>query len=294
MSILALRRRDLFNRHDAEISVHRMPVQQSMGQHRHEFFEIAIILSGSAVHVTGKFRHRIGAGDVLIINSRRTHGYECNRNLNLVNILIREQLIRRLGRRMRQVPAFHSLFNFEPTRWQQREYKSRLTLTSKQLDEVTGWIDSLERETRLPTPENSLAAEAYLMLVINQLLKRHDQYESGPDRPEAKMGRLLGWLERHCHEPLTVGGVAQFAGMSERSLFRVFGEVVGQTPVEYLLHAKIWRAMDYLSDAQSALGISEVAAACGFEDSNYFSRCFRRVTGRSPREFRRENLRLHG
>lgn len=35
------------------------------------------------------------------------------------------------------------------------------------------------------------------------------------------------------------------------------------------------------------LSVAETAAACGFSDSNYFSRQFRRKFGRTPRESRR-------
>jgi AraC-like DNA-binding protein len=73
--------------------------------------------------------------------------------------------------------------------------------------------------------------------------------------------------------------------MSECTFLRKFREATGFSPTDYLLRSRIRRAEELL--ARRKLSITEVAARCGFEDSNYFSRQFRRVTGVSPRAHRR-------
>ena len=56
------------------------------------------------------------------------------------------------------------------------------------------------------------------------------------------------------------------------------------TPQRYLLDVRIRHASSMLRD--STLNVTEIALRCGFDDSNYFSRIFRKYTGHSPSEFR--------
>ncbi|MDR1304402.1 MAG: helix-turn-helix domain-containing protein [Verrucomicrobiales bacterium] len=287
MPIRALTRRQFFPDPRARLAVSRQPVQHNVAQHRHEFFEIAVILSGGGTHVTGKLRHPIGAGDVLVINNRRAHGYADERGLNLVNLLIAGELINQIGRRLREVPAFHALFSLEPARWRRKEYRGRLTLTLSQLGQVEEWVNRLETELRRGDAAGHLAAEAWLTLIISLLVARYDRQprQAAPPDSDSAMSRLLGWLEKNCAAPLTVGDLARQAGMSERNFYRAFRAAVGQTPLAYLTEARIRRAMDSL--ARSDIRVSEAAAVSGFDDSNYFSRVFRQVTGQTPRQFAR-------
>ena len=71
------------------------------------------------------------------------------------------------------------------------------------------------------------------------------------------------------------------------NLMRVFRKATGQTPIEYLVRLRIQRAMDMLRNTD--LTVTEIALEVGFNDSNYFTRQFRRILGESPRSFRQRN-----
>ena len=38
------------------------------------------------------------------------------------------------------------------------------------------------------------------------------------------------------------------------------------------------------------LSLKDVSTACGYADANYFTRVFKRITGKTPSEYRLENL----
>ena len=96
-----------------------------------------------------------------------------------------------------------------------------------------------------------------------------------------RLGRTLSWIDR----TISVGELAARTAMSERTFLRRFREATGVSPVDYLLRARIRRAMELLDRRAAKLSISEIASRCGFEDSNYFTRQFRRRTGKSPGEY---------
>lgn len=285
MPIYALRRRD-YLRNGGRVVVRREISQPPIGPHRHEFFEIVVILSGYGTHVTGSFRRRVEAGDVLVVNPRRTHGYEETRGLHLVNILIRADVMQRIGRELRELAGYHSLFNATASRWQRDDGANRLRLSTEELIRVEEWINRLEEESTSRLPGSDLIAEAYLTLIVGVLSRRHARRSGGIAPTRVALGKLLSWIEKNLHRPLRVADLARQAGMSERTLHREFRLALNVSPADYLIRCRMDRAAEWLRDQSQKRRISEIAEACGFEDSNYFSSCFRRVRGCSPREFR--------
>ena len=80
------------------------------------------------------------------------------------------------------------------------------------------------------------------------------------------------------------GELARIAHMSPRSFHRHFKKNVGSSPVDYLMRIRIQHASDLLINSNSSIG--EIAARCGFYDSNYFCKQFREIQATTPRAFR--------
>ncbi len=94
----------------------------------------------------------------------------------------------------------------------------------------------------------------------------------------------LMYLEQNYMQPLAVSDLAQHCEMSTGNLTRLFGELMGASPMEYLCRIRIENAKRFLRTG--AFNVSEVAEKCGFASIYSFSRAFKRLTGVSPRAFR--------
>jgi AraC-like DNA-binding protein/quercetin dioxygenase-like cupin family protein len=288
--IAQLRRETYFPDSQAQVAVHRQPTQDTTGPHRHEFIEIVIVLSGQGIHVTEGARHDVQAGDVLVINSSRSHAYENTRSLNLVNILIREDVFHETEKQLGSLPGYHALFTLEPVRWKQREFTSHLRLKADDLKLIVGWVDSLEEETGKKSEGGLLLARSWIILIIGLLARRYGKNAAHAPLLEMRLGRVLSWSEQHACDKLRVTDLTREAAMSERTFLRRFREATGSAPIDYVIRARIRRATELLASRNEKLSITEIAFRCGFQDSNYFSRQFRRFTGTSPRSFRRRSL----
>jgi AraC family transcriptional regulator len=93
------------------------------------------------------------------------------------------------------------------------------------------------------------------------------------------------WLAAHAHEPLALADVASRAGLSTFHFLRLFSRILGVTPHQYLVRARLRHAAHLLTIGDRP--ITEIAYAAGFGDLSNFVRTFRRAAGASPREFRR-------
>ena len=81
----------------------------------------------------------------------------------------------------------------------------------------------------------------------------------------------------------TVESLARRSGASRSRFALQFQNVVGTSPMQYLLHWRIALAKDFLRNGTRA--ISEIAFDVGFQSVSAFSTAFRRNVGQSPKQF---------
>jgi AraC family transcriptional regulator len=93
------------------------------------------------------------------------------------------------------------------------------------------------------------------------------------------------WLDDHATEPLDLDTIAARTELSPFHFLRVFAAVIGATPHQYLVRARLRRAAQLLADPERS--ITEIAYDVGFADVSNFVRTFHRAAGVSPRGFRR-------
>ncbi len=101
--------------------------------------------------------------------------------------------------------------------------------------------------------------------------------------------RARAMLEVGVHRRSSIEAVARQLGLSSTVFRRKFTRLTGLSPSRYRTIRSIDRACELMQGAR--LLDKEIAAKLGFCDEFYFSRRFKEVTGKSPREFRHE---LHG
>jgi AraC family transcriptional regulator len=88
---------------------------------------------------------------------------------------------------------------------------------------------------------------------------------------------------------LSLQHLAQEAGLSPYHFLRVFEQVTGVTPHQYVRRTRLRRAATQLL-AESA-NILDIVVDCGFGDLSNFNRAFRSEFGLGPQEFRRQGFR---
>lgn len=105
-------------------------------------------------------------------------------------------------------------------------------------------------------------------------------------RSQALFDAIREHIDSHFAEPLTRESVAQAFYISPNYLSHLFQKSGVMGFNEYLNHTRLEHARRLLKGYD--LKVKEIAHACGFIDSNYFCRLFRKKTARSPSEYRRQ------
>jgi AraC-like DNA-binding protein len=92
------------------------------------------------------------------------------------------------------------------------------------------------------------------------------------------------WIDAHSHRQIGLEDAAAQAGISPFHFLRLFSEVVGVTPHQYLVRSRLRHAARRLADDDSP--ITDIAYDVGFNDLSNFVRTFHRAAGASPLKFR--------
>lgn len=115
--------------------------------------------------------------------------------------------------------------------------------------------------------------------------------EPGPPRDIRRAQAVKNVLRRirsSYGQPLTLEDLAAEAALEPKYFCRVFRQITGRTPINYLNYYRVECAAELLCTTQGS--ITDIALECGFGDVSYFSRMFRRYKGQTPGQYRRAHL----
>lgn len=129
----------------------------------------------------------------------------------------------------------------------------------------------------------SLALMTYIEGHFSVNRYARDDFPQGLSR--VKLRRLKDFIMSNLNRDLSLDDLARVAELSPQYLCRTFKKAVGTTPYQYIVEARIEKAKEILLHGEQS--IAETALEVGFSSQSHFSDSFRRVTGMSPRQFRR-------
>ena len=101
-----------------------------------------------------------------------------------------------------------------------------------------------------------------------------------------QMRAVAAYVEEHVGEQISLATLARLARLSEHHFCRAFKKSFGIPPHQYHVQRRIEWAKVLLSDRANS--VTDVALMLGYSQSSAFSVAFRKTTGRTPREFRRD------
>jgi transcriptional regulator GlxA family with amidase domain len=99
------------------------------------------------------------------------------------------------------------------------------------------------------------------------------------------LARSLKLMRDHIEAPLDMATLAGRVGISARQLERLFQRDFGQTPGKYYMSLRLERARELLR--LSALSVTEIGFACGFQSASHFSAAYSLRFGHPPRAERK-------
>ncbi len=136
---------------------------------------------------------------------------------------------------------------------------------------------------------NQLALSTASTLLLTHLVSRYTNVNwrlpavTGGLAPSV-LRNVLGYIDAHLGEPLTLDCLAREAALSEYHFARMFRQSMGLAPHQYVMQRRMAQAEQLVRHSTQSL--TEIALACGFNSASHFSNRFKSVKGMTPSQLR--------
>ncbi len=248
--------------HRDAVTNSRAPVAD---KHYHNLFEIYFITSGNCVYFIDNKAYDLIPGDIVLIPERVIHNTEY-RSLEHSRLLINCS--------QRFIPA--SVRPLLP----QMLYLYRNPSISKEVENIFLKIEEEYQKSDI-LHEEILSCYTHMLFF---LLARNLQTRTEIYSAHAYIERAIDYLQKNFANDISLSEIAEMYSVTPVHFSRMFKKATGFGFCEYLNILRLQRAETLMSQSPKT-SITQIAADCGFADSNYFSVKFKKMYGISPKAF---------
>ncbi|MBM7456618.1 AraC family transcriptional activator of pobA [Oceanisphaera litoralis] len=246
--------------------------------HRHsDLYQLLYVQQGQAeLYIEGETRV-VEGGVLQWVSPLCVHGFRFSRDVRGAVLTLATPLVSRFEQAMNMPLAFGSASLSLPI----AEDKAFLDFV----------FSSLAREYGHHGTGRELALESWITLLLTWLQRRSielDTFSELRSKGHVYFARFSGLVERHYHEQWSVQKYAANLGISVVRLNCLCQQLGKQTALQFIHQRLLLEAKRNL--IYTSMTIARVSDSLGFSEPAYFSRFFRRLTGRSPNEFRQAGV----
>lgn len=128
-----------------------------------------------------------------------------------------------------------------------------------------------------------IQTKALITQILFTLFSENVSRHFGSSEALRSLKAAVEYMEQNYTRKITVEELARRSGYSASHFTRMFRQMYDLSPIQFLNRLRIQHAKNLLRAEQYSL--SEIANRCGFSSVYYFSRCFKQITGATPKKW---------
>lgn len=252
--------------------------------HTHDFTEFTIITGGRAKHHVEDMAYPICRGSVSAIIPSFSHACSEVEELEHYNLMFNADKLMILEHELRDMGGFQSFFITQPYHRYHKEFIGALELDEKQLQFVETLCEQMLSEYNAKEVGYETVVKSYFFSLIAYISRIN-----APNTPATfdRFNSIMqtgAYIEEHFAEKIAIEDLARMAFLSVRQYTRVFKQIYGYTPIDYVIHCRLSYACRLIRHGGQSF--TSIAADCGFYDKSTFSKVFRNVYKMSPTDYK--------
>ena len=260
--------------------------QSPFPAHDHEFMEIHVILSGSAIHETSLGKEQVVTGDAFLFRPGAWHAYSECAELSLYLCCFDPKLLARELAWMIDFPSTSQLLWGIPLHPDNNGFV-KLQLSEQTLAKCHALLEALGGITETNV-ESEGAEQIGLLIQILALLA--GTLPKGPAVSKKRYSHpsvlaAIKLIDQDLTYPWTLTELSKRVHIAPAYLVRLFRIVAGVSPIAFLSRRRLEHSITLLKRSEYSVG--EVGARVGWDDANYFARRFKAQFGLSPSAYRK-------
>lgn len=254
-------------------------------EHFHDFNELVFIVKGKGIQVIEQNEYVVTAGDVFVLQGNQKHYFRDAKGIEIVNVMFspktRDKLISPLVKKME---GYNAMFVLESNYRAKHHLKNNLHLERSELARMEFILNSMIQELLNKQAGYKTLLGNKLEEIMILLSRSYSDLEATEAKSLVRIEKVIDFLENNFSEKIYLEELADIAYMSPRNFQRIFKKALGETPSSYIMQMRLQAARKQLRTTNHA--VSEVAMSCGFSDSKYFIKCFKKEFSITPVKFR--------
>lgn len=277
-------------RHEDRMHMPNMRSDGIVPNHAHEFYEIVLILRNSCRHVYQQDETTLLPGDLFMIPPHRSHLLHFKEDVLYYNCQFYADALPAEWLEDVQALTYDRLktniSSFEDPVSIDRQ--GILHLNADEINETVKLLDLILKEQNSAFSDGERMKRILLCLLLARIKRIRDQrfvlnHHSG-DLKEKIVSETLAAFEKELDRDWDMSELAARNNISSGYFRRIFREITGMPPRQFLNQLRINRAVDMIQ--HQGMSIFDAACSIGIHDLNYFSRLCRQLTGYPPSHFR--------
>ncbi|MEG0270418.1 MAG: helix-turn-helix domain-containing protein [Clostridia bacterium] len=249
------------------------------------------IVSGSALFMINGQSYRVQKDDVFYIPNGSTlecHAIESIQFISVRFVAPMELQGSNILHELFGIPMLNPIMDTQMKGYFEELYRSAIGTSKAKLLRINACLEWI---TALLAERASGAAQAH-----DDPLRQEHMFEL-PEiqrrvhrsliKQDPRITVVVDYLVTHPKEMPTTEQLCQMINVSQSTLRRLFKAQTGKSPVDFMMELRMMNAARRLLKGDER--ISDIAYGVGYEQPNYFSRCFKEIFGISPQEYRRRS-----
>ena len=247
---------------------------ETYGPHHHARIEMNYVKKGTCMIHLDKETVNFHEGEMMIICSNVEHTFEAgSKGATLMQLEFLPEIFTSIDSSMQMTSS--GLGQASVNLFSEQNRLIKIVNNVRIMRAIQRILDELSQKK--PYYQH-LVVMYYTELLI--LITRYMDENFLPVCNNHAMKRAISFIRTHYKNDISIGLVAEEAGIGERYLRNLFSKYLEMSPLEYLNQIRINKAVELLRNTE--LSVKEVCFECGFKSPQYFSRIFKQQMKVSP------------
>lgn len=239
--------------------------------HTHQCTELFYVLSGGGRFIVEEKNFSVKTDDLVIVNPNVQHTEVSFPKSPLEYIVLGVGGVR-FDPSAENGEVRYSCYNF-------REYKN----------DILFYLHSLLKEVELKEDGYELVCQNFLqILMVNIGRRSNDKIFVSYGNISRECAAIKQFIDEHYKENLTLDSLAKTMHMNKYYLVHSFNRYLGTSPINYMIERRIEESKNLLSSTD--FSILQISTIMGFSSQSYFSQAFKKSTGLSPNQYRKQEV----
>lgn len=247
--------------------------------HWHTALEINYIYSGSGYYLINGSKYDFQEGDIVLIHSNDLHRAVETESL-VMGIIMFDPSYLALEQR-------YDTGLLVPFREMGIRFDNVLDRHNAQLARLRDLLSEMREEYSKKEPHYEAIVRTQLvqfLAYVNRYFAKHAESRAPYSRGMETIRQVLRELEARPEHAWTLKELSEQAHLSASRFSSLFAQVVGTSPMDYLIQLRLSRAVELIESTDRK--IIDIASECGFRNLSNFNRLFKQHIGKLPSELR--------